>query len=270
MKELDSETWLPVVGFEGLYEVSDLGRVKSLDRVVINSLGHVTTRKGSVFSCKPDKNSGYVRVHLSKNGVKKTDLVHRLVATAFWPNPENKPQVNHKNLIRSDNRKVNLEWSTPSENSSHAYINGRNPSIGETHHLSRLSSSDVLEIINLVDTSELTYKQIGLKYGIAEPTVKSISRGLTWNSVTNRKANLPPLKIRGEFHPRSRSVINCRGIKFNTQREAATFYGLKSHKSISEALVGRQKSGGKYLDGTPIKWYYYDEFILKDGCFDGV
>lgn len=102
MARLNNETWKDVPGYVGYYQVSSLGRIRSLPR---NG-----TRK-EVHILSPNvKKSGYANVLLSKNDKRETCRLHRLVAQAFIPNPDNKPQVNHKNGCRSDNRAVNLEW----------------------------------------------------------------------------------------------------------------------------------------------------------------
>lgn len=111
MSELLTEKWLSVVGFESLYEVSDLGRVRSLPG------GH---RKGDVLN-PAKRNKDYWTVSLFKDGVSKQYLIHRLVAIAHIPNPENKPVVNHKNGITHENMVSNLEWNTVSENTKHGY-----------------------------------------------------------------------------------------------------------------------------------------------------
>lgn len=105
------EHWLPVVGFEHGYEVSDLGRVQSIPG------GH---RHGKVLKLSIDR-AGYPRVCMTKDGKHYFRYVHRLVAQAFLENSENKPMVNHKDGVKTNDRLENLEWSTASENMQHSY-----------------------------------------------------------------------------------------------------------------------------------------------------
>ena len=102
------EVWKDIAGYEGLYQVSSLGRVQSLPRENM-CVNKVYIRKGKVLKGSSDKD-GYLCVHLSKNGIERKFLVHRLVAKHFIPNPNNHQQVNHKNEIVTDNRVSNLEW----------------------------------------------------------------------------------------------------------------------------------------------------------------
>ena len=107
-----NEVWKDVVGYEGLYQVSSLGRVKNV-------------RTDRIMKACEDKN-GYLIIRLSLKGKSKAQKVHRLVCLTFLPNPENKPEVNHTNGIKSDNSLLNLEWATRSENNKHAYDTGLN------------------------------------------------------------------------------------------------------------------------------------------------
>lgn len=108
MLALPYEIWRDIKGYEGLYQVSNYGRVKSLDHY-IKSKGGKRLVKGKIL--KPDLDKGYLRVTLSKDGVIKHIMVHRLVAEAFIPNPHNYPTVDHINRIKTDNRKENLRWA---------------------------------------------------------------------------------------------------------------------------------------------------------------
>lgn len=110
VESIDGELWMDIHGYEGLYQVSTKGRVKSLS--------YKNTGDEKLFVEKLDTR-GYVQVMLTKDKLNRTYLLHRLVAQAFISNPENKPQINHINGIRTDNRLENLEWVTNRENCSH-------------------------------------------------------------------------------------------------------------------------------------------------------
>lgn len=123
------EEWRPVVGYEGLYEVSSFGRIKRLEHMILLKNGH---RKIKEIIMSPSNNSrGYQHVNLSKNKIKQTNLLHRLVAEAFIPNPDNLPCINHKDENKLNNfvfvnpdgsvdlEKSNLEWCTYQYNNTY-------------------------------------------------------------------------------------------------------------------------------------------------------
>ena len=112
------ETWKNIKGYEGLYQVSSEGRVKSLERIIIKKDGRKFTVKERIL--KPAMNRyGYLIVALHAGDKQKTLTVHRLVCTAFHENLENKLCVNHINENKTDNRASNLEWCTHKENNTH-------------------------------------------------------------------------------------------------------------------------------------------------------
>lgn len=117
-----NEVWKTISGYESRYEVSNLGRVRSIPRYVDNHTGEKLI-KGREISQHINKR-GYVIVSLNKESKRKTYKVHRLVAEAFIENPFNKPQVNHIDGDKTNNRVDNLEWNDNSENQLHAYRTG--------------------------------------------------------------------------------------------------------------------------------------------------
>ncbi len=113
--------WKSIKGYEGSHEVNELGEVRSLDRIVTsvrNGKKIANRRKGKLLKLSECSN-GYLLVKLSRTS--KNFLVHRLVAEAFIPNEENKPQVNHIDGVKNNNHYTNLEWVTCSENHKHSY-----------------------------------------------------------------------------------------------------------------------------------------------------
>lgn len=112
------EIWKDIKGYEGLYQVSNFGRIKSLERVTKYRNSKRVLRekiKGDFIGKR-----GYKRVELTKDGISKKYNLHRIVASSFISNPYNKKEVNHINGIKTDNRVENLEWCTSQENTMHA------------------------------------------------------------------------------------------------------------------------------------------------------
>jgi len=118
-----TEKWADIIGFEGKYQISNLGRVKSMSRII----EYKHTKMGLVKAVNPEvimkqyQSVGYLKVDLYDNMIRKRVFVHRLIAEAFIPKIDGKTYVNHKNGDRQDNRIDNLEWCTQSENCLHAH-----------------------------------------------------------------------------------------------------------------------------------------------------
>lgn len=113
------EEWKDIPNFEGLYQASTHGRIRSINHIRKNNKGKYE-QKGKILKLNKNPN-GYLRVRLSKNGIAKTYRINRLIALTFIPNPENKPTVNHINGNKLNNCVKNLEWATNKEQTKHLH-----------------------------------------------------------------------------------------------------------------------------------------------------
>ena len=111
-----------IPGYEGYYEIDRNGNVRSIKRVIKTKKGTLSINSRSITP--RSNNYGYLEIRLSKAGFTKTKFVHRLLAMTYIKNTDNKPEVNHINGVKLDNRLDNLEWVTKSENMKHAFKNG--------------------------------------------------------------------------------------------------------------------------------------------------
>ena len=118
------EIWKSVNGFEGLYEVSNKGNVRSLDRIVKYKDGRTARLKGKTLKPRTN-NDGYLQIQLSRGDKPKTVKLHRLVAEAFMPNPDRLSEVNHKDEDKTNNNVLNLEWCSHKYNSRYGTRGGR-------------------------------------------------------------------------------------------------------------------------------------------------
>lgn len=119
-----NEIWKDIQGYEGWYQVSNLGNIKSLKRIRAKKSGGYMMIEIPKLRKPHVSTNGYCDVGLHAEGKSKSFTIHRLVANAFIDNPQNKPQINHKDGNKQNNAALNLEWVTPGENMTHAHNNG--------------------------------------------------------------------------------------------------------------------------------------------------
>lgn len=182
------EIWKPVVGYEDLYEVSNLGKVRSIDRIIVNNLGISKSLKGKILKESIER-KGYVTIVLCRHNSIKRKSIHRLVAQAFLPNPFNYPQVNHKNEIKSDNRVENLEWCTCSYNVQYGSREGKQGK-ARSRKVYRYKPNG-----NLIDTYSST-TDAGKKLGLPQNSISraclsdSLYKGYIWSYNNNLNVKL--------------------------------------------------------------------------------
>jgi hypothetical protein len=169
------ETWKDIVGYENLYQISNYGRIKSL------------LWKVEKFLALINHTNGYKQVNLSKDGNIKKGYVHRLVAEAFIPNPENKPEINHIDGDKSNNNVSNLEWVTRKENVKHEFDTGLGyvPNLkGENHGSSKLTNSQVIDIYLSYHKDGVRIYELAKKFNIGESAIALIVKGKSWKHIT--------------------------------------------------------------------------------------
>ena len=179
------EVWRDIKQYEGLYQVSNLGRVKSLERIVTSRNQHKTferTIKERILSPGIDSR-GYHMVSLNQGGDSDSRLVHILVAEAFVPNPQNKYSVNHEDGNKLNNNVNNLTRATRSEQQLHAYKFGLISKKGSKNGRAKLSDGDVLSIVSL-STQGYSYKEISKKIKASKYQISNILTGKTWTHLT--------------------------------------------------------------------------------------
>lgn len=140
--------WQAIKNYEGLYEASECGQIRSIDRKILGVDGIEYPYKGRILAQTPNKNVRYYTVSLWKNNKGTTHYVHRLVAEAFIPNPSSKPEINHIDGNRQNNLVTNLEWCTRFENTKYAIDTGLKV------YTNRLSKQEFIECLQDVIDGE--------------------------------------------------------------------------------------------------------------------
>jgi len=166
------EIFKDVKGYEGSYQVSNLGNIRSLKCNKIRILKPILRK------------SGYYYVTLYQNKHERKAIIHRLIGAAFLPNPQNKPEINHKNGIKADNRLENLEWVTQSENMIHSYKNGlQKPLKGSLNGNAKLNEAQIKEIRQLYATGNYLQREIASKYNLSLANINRIVNYKRWKHV---------------------------------------------------------------------------------------
>lgn len=167
------EIWKDIPEYEGLYQVSNLGKVKNLF--------NYHSKKQSFI--KPYKDAkGYLKIALFKDRKRKYFLAHRLVAFAFIENLQNKPYINHKNGIKNDNHVSNLEWCTDEENKKHAIENNLYKLL-DNHSRAILNIEKVKEIRYILQTQKRTVRSIAKDFNVKEGVIHAIKQNKSWKNV---------------------------------------------------------------------------------------
>lgn len=179
---MENEVWKPIIGYEGLYEVSNKGRVKSLKRKVENRTNLIEEK----IMKQVITTNGYYKITLS-NQKSSTKLVHRLVAEAFIPNLENKKCVNHIDCNRLNNNLENLEWATHSENNHLPFVQGRRVNNlivkhGEDNHNSKLTNQEVINIRAMYIPYKISASKIAKIYNVCTATIEKILENKTYKN----------------------------------------------------------------------------------------
>lgn len=172
----------PIKDLENLYEVDEFGNIYSLPKIKKTPTTEFLSKEKIL---KPYKNCwGYMLVDMRKDGKRYLKCVHRLVAEAFIPNPQNKPQVNHIDGNKKNNCVENLEWCTCSENQYHAFKTSLKPK-GIKHPFSKFTKDDIIYIKNNYQKNKKGFgiRSLAKKFGVCDSTIRQIIIGQTYKNI---------------------------------------------------------------------------------------
>lgn len=177
------EEWKDIPGYKGIYQASNLGRIKSLSRIVYLPKRKINRRQKEIILTFNPKTKQYPKVSLHNNSEHEVRTIHNIIGLLFVPNPNKLPFLNHKNGIKTDPRACNLEWCSHLENIRHAFKNGLIPS-GEDNHKAKLSNNIVLAIKRLYRINpKVNQSAIARKLGVQRSIINGIVKKRKWNYV---------------------------------------------------------------------------------------
>ncbi len=181
---LNPEKWEDIPSYEGVYQMSNLFRFRSLDKIVKCGYGKERVVKGKILAT--NKSGAYPTMPFWGNNKGKQKRVHILIAQKYHSNPQNKSQVNHINGKKHNYHPINLEWNTPSENRQHAFDTGLQKAachIGENNPKAKLNERSVKVIKGLLSTGLFTNYFIGSMFNVDYTTISNIRVGKTWRDI---------------------------------------------------------------------------------------
>lgn len=234
LEDLPNEEWRDVVGYEGLYQVSNLGRVKSLEVKFKNSFYN---KKREKIMSQHDNGKGYLTISISINGKSKKEYVHRLVANSFIYRDEDKVEVNHKNLNKKDNNINNLEWVSKKENMRHARINGAFENIKIYQY--SIEGFYEREFSSLVEAAE--FHNLSSKGDICRSckNERAICRGHRFRYYKKDKINIPKKKFKEVEAYKDDILIT----KYLSSKEASISLGVKENTIVTSCLRNTKCKG---------------------------
>ncbi len=167
------EVWQNIAGFEGLYQISNFGRVKSLSR---------KGRPKEIFLKQTKDKHGYLMVCLCKNSIPYTKRIHSLVANHLVPNPNDSPVVNHLNGIKTDNKVENLEWVTAAQNQQHSFRMGlQKMGKGSENPNAILTLEQVKEIRRLYVPTKYSQRRLAKEFNVSRSCIDDIVTNRNWS-----------------------------------------------------------------------------------------
>lgn len=245
---MEKEIWKDVVGYEGLYKISSLGRVYSMPRFGYDSMGRRKTRAGHVMKIRIGTQTGYPMVNLTKDGASQPKNIHRLIAEAFIPNPNHLPCVNHKDENRSNSILSNLEWCTYKYNNNYGKARDKRAKklkeYYETHNSPNLghrgSSFDIIKYDlqgNRLETVQGGLPALEAREGRSLTSIASClchknktAYGFVWRYEGDPFSYVPPKNNTGKKFPKSIKSHQKQVIKKDLQGNV-----LGTYNSVSKA-----------------------------------